>query len=241
MTASGSKTMRQIAVESPAAIAVLEKYRLDFCGAGDKSLEAAAAEAGIPLETILCEMGSALTTCRAEQPDWDTAGLDTLMQHIVVRHHAYLRKELPLMERLVTRVRETRGRADANTLAPLEKVFRFFRRELENHLRREEEVLFPLIRQLETASKSGAELPRFPFGPITNPIGIMEEDHDAERQQMQKMLILIGNYTGPAEAANAFRSLFEKLQALELDMRLHVHLEDQILFPRAAVLENLSW
>ena len=241
MTDLGSKSMRQIAVESPAAIAVLEKYRLDFCWAGDKSLDTAAAEAGIPLETILCEMGSALTTCRAEQADWNTAGLDALMQYIVVRHHAYLRKELPLMERLVARVRETPGRADANTLAPLEKVFRFFKRELENHLRREEEVLFPLIRQLETASKSGAELPRFPFGPLANPIGIMEEDHDAERRQMQKMLVVTGNYTGPAETANAFRSLFERLQIMESDLRLHVHLEDHILFPRADVLENSSW
>ena len=163
------------------------------------------------------------------------------MQHIVVRHHAYLRKELPLMERLVARVRETRGRSDANTLAPLEKVFRFFKRELENHLRREEEVLFPLIGQVETASKSGAEPPRFPFGPLANPIGIMEEDHDAERRQMQKMLVFTGNYTGPAETANVFRSLFERLQILESDLRLHVHLEDHILFPRAGLLENSSW
>jgi regulator of cell morphogenesis and NO signaling len=241
MTDSGSKTMSEIAVESPAMIGVLEKYRLDFCRDGDKSLEAAAAEAGVPLETVLSEMRLALTQCRAEQADWNTAGLDVLMQHIVVRHHAYLRKELPLLERLLARAREARGRADANTLAPLEKVFRFFKRELENHLRREEEVLFPLIRQLETASKSGAKLPRFPFGPIANPIGIMEEDHDAERRQMQKMLVFTGNYTGPAETANAFHSLFERLEALESDMRLHVHLEDHILFPRAGALENSSW
>lgn len=241
MTDLGSKPMRQIAVERPAAIAVLEKYRLDFCWAGDKSLESAAAEAGVPLETILCEIGLALTGCRAEQIDWHTAGLDALTQHIVVRHHAYLRKELPLLERLVAHARETRGRADANTLVPLEKVFRFFKRELESHLRREEEVLFPLIRQLETASRSAAKLPRFPFGPIANPIGIMEEDHDAERRQTQKMLVLTGNYAGPAEISNPFQFLFERLQALESDMRLHVHLEDHILFPRVNVLENSSW
>jgi regulator of cell morphogenesis and NO signaling len=241
MTGLGSKSMRQIAVESPAAIAVLEKYRLDFCWAGDKSLEAAAAEAGVPLETILYEMGSALTRCGEEQRDWKTAGLDALMQHIVIRHHAYLRRELPLMEELVAAVRETRGRADANMLAPLEKVFRFFKRELENHLRREEEVLFPLIRQVETASKSGAKPPQFSFGHLANPIGIMEEDHDAERRQMQKMLVFTGNYTGPAETAHAFRSLFERLQILEADLRLHVHLEDHILFPRACSLENSSW
>jgi regulator of cell morphogenesis and NO signaling len=233
--------MRQIVVESPPMIGVLEKYRLDYCWAGDKSLEAAVGKAGIPLETVLSDMRLALTEFNAEQADWNSAGLDALMQHIVVRHHAYIRNELPLMEGLVALVRETRGRSDANTLAPLEKVFRFFKRELENHLRREEEVLFPLIRQLEMASKSGAELPRFPFGPIANPIGIMEEDHDAERRQMQKMLVFTGNYTGPAETANVFHALFERLEALESDMRLHVHLEDYILFPRAGVLENSSW
>jgi len=90
MTDPGSKTMRQIAVESPAMIGVLEKYRLDFCWAGDKSLEAATAEAGVPLETVLSEMRLALTQCRAEQADWNTADLDVLMQHIVVRHHAYM-------------------------------------------------------------------------------------------------------------------------------------------------------
>ena len=103
-----------------------------FAGLVTNRSKLAAAEAGVPLETILCEMGSALTTCSTEQADWNTAGLDALMQHIVVRHHAYLRKELPLMERLVARARETRGRADANTLVPLGKVFRFFKRELEN-------------------------------------------------------------------------------------------------------------
>ena len=97
------------------------------------------------------------------------------MQHIVIRHHAYVRKELPLIEGLIAAVRETRGRADANMLVPLEKVFRFFKREVENHLRREEEVLFPLIRQVETASKSGGKPPQFSFGHLANPVGIMEE------------------------------------------------------------------
>jgi len=172
--------------------------------------------------------------------DWTTAGLDALMRHIVNRHHEYLRKELPLIERFVIRLRENRGRTDANTLAPLQKVFHFFKRELENHLRREEEVLFPLIRQFETASNSGAHVPRFPFGPLANPIGIMEEDHEAERRQLQKMLVLTGNYTGPAETAGAVHSLFERFQALDSDLQLHVHLEDQILFPRVCILESAS-
>ena len=173
--------------------------------------------------------------------DWTTAGLDALMRHIVNRHHEYLRKELPLIERFVIRLRENRGRTDANTLAPLQKVFHFFKRELENHLRREEEVLFPLIRQFETASNSGAHVPRFPFGPLANPIGIMEEDHDTENRQLEKMLGLTGNYSGPPEAATICRLVFERLQSLNADMKLHVHLENNVLFPRIATLENESW
>ena len=90
-------------------IGVLEKYRLDYCWAGDKSLEAAVGEAGILLETVLSDMRLALTEFNAEQADWNSAGLDALMQHIVVRHHAYVRNELPLMERLVARVRRDSG------------------------------------------------------------------------------------------------------------------------------------
>ena len=138
-----SKTMKQIAVDWPAAIPVFEKHHLDFCWTGDKTLEVVAAEGGVLLEIVLSDLRLAVAEHETEQPDWTAAGLDALMRHIVVRHHEYLRHELPLMERLIARLREARGRTDAATVVPLEKVFRFFKRELENHLRKEEEVLFP--------------------------------------------------------------------------------------------------
>ena len=196
-----SKTMKQIAVDWPAAIPVFEKHHLDFCWTGDKTLEVVAAEGGVLLETVLSDLRLAVAEHETEQPDWNAAGLDALMRHIVVRHHEYLRHELPLMERLIARLREARGRTDAATVVPLEKVFRFFKRELENHLRKEEEVLFPMIAQLEAASVAGVRLPRYSFGPIANPIGIMEEEHDSERRELAKMLGLTGNCSSPAEAS----------------------------------------
>jgi regulator of cell morphogenesis and NO signaling len=236
----GSKTIKQIAVECPAAIPVLEKHHFDFCWTGDKTLDVVAAEMGVPLEIVLSELRLAVAERETEQPNWNVTGLDALMRHIVVRHHAYLRNELPLMERLIARLREARGRTDAATVAPLEKVFRFFKRELENHLRKEEEVLFPMIARLEAASVAGMRLPRYSFGPIANPIGVMEEEHDAERRELDKMLGLTGNYSGPADACNMYRICFDRLKTLEADMRRHVHLENHILFPRVEVLENAS-
>src|ERR1017187_694085 len=109
-----SKTMKQIAVDWPAAIPVFEKHHLDFCWTGDKTLEVVAAEGGV-LEIVLSDLRLAVAEHETEQPDWNAAGLDALMRHIVVRHHAYLRNELPLMEQLIARLREARGRTDAAT------------------------------------------------------------------------------------------------------------------------------
>jgi len=235
-----SKTMKQIAVDWPAAIPVFEKHHLDFCWTGDKTLEVVAAEGGVLLEIVLSDLRLAVAEHKTEQPGWNASGLDALMRHIVVRHHEYLRHELPLLEQLIVRLRAARSRTDAATVVPLEKVFRFFKRELENHLRKEEEILFPMIVQLEAAFVAGVRLPRYSFGPIANPIGIMEEEHDAERRELAKMLGLTGNCSASAEASTMYRTIFERLSTLDADMRRHVHLENHILFPRVEVLENAT-
>jgi regulator of cell morphogenesis and NO signaling len=173
-----------------------------------------------------------------ETAQWSAVSLHGLIEHIISRHHAYLLGELPWMERAIARAAEIGGRAAASTIVPLTGIFRFFRRELELHLRKEEEVLFPLVRQIETAVNSGAKPPRFSFGSIANPIGIMEEDHEGERRQIVQMLELTGNYGGPPQTAHIYGPVFDRLQALDADMRLHVHLEDEILFPRVRSLEG---
>jgi len=175
-----------------------------------------------------------------ESARWSASSLHGLIEHITSRHHAYLRSELPWMERAIARAAESGGRAGSSALAPLSRTFRFFKRELELHLRKEEEVLFPLIRQMETAVNSGAGPSRYSFGSIANPIGILEEDHKGEGRQIEQMLDWIGNYSGPRQTAPIFGPLFDRLQALDADMRLHVHLEDEILFPRVRLLEGES-
>lgn len=164
---------------------------------------------------------------------WQAAALHEVIDHIVERHHAYLRRELPALETLVHQAGKGRGRSEGPD--PLEKLFRYFRRELENHLRREEEVLFPLIRKIEAAQAAGLEPPRFPFGPITNPIGILEHDHDAERKQLAAMREILGKRAGPDPGG-----LLERIEEMEADTGLHIDLEDGILFPRAAALGEPS-
>jgi len=182
--------------------------------------------------------GERLALPEVETERWSTFSLHGLIEHIISRHHVYLRRELPWMERSITRVAGIGGRVDASTLAPLARTFRFFKRELELHLRKEEEVLFPLIRQIEAAVHYGAKPPRFSFGSIANPIGIMAEDHEGEKRQIERMLDLTGNYSGPPQTAHIYGPLFDRLQALDTDMRLHVYLEEEILFPGVRSLEG---
>lgn len=173
-----------------------------------------------------------------EVAQWSACALDELMGHIVERHHVHIRSELQWMDRAILRLASIDDRADANTLAPLAGIFRFFKRELELHLKKEEDVLFPMIERIETAAETGAAIPRFTFGSIANPIGIMEEDHEGQKRQLRKILEMSGNYSGPPGQAAIFSSFTERLLALETDMQRHVYLEDVILFPRVLLLEG---
>jgi regulator of cell morphogenesis and NO signaling len=240
MTDPGSRTVKQIAWNGRRT-AIPERDRIGSCCPREKLLMPDAGDRRVAIESLLTDVGGACFKDDAEQANWNTSSLDALMQHIIARHHGFLRKELPSMERAIARVVDLRAGTNATALVSLERTFRFFKRELELHLRKEEEVLFPLIRRLEVAFSTSARLPRFPFGSIANPIGIMEEDHDTEKRQLEKMLGLTGNYSGPPEAATICRLVFERLQSLDADMHLHVHLENNVLFPRVTTLENESW
>ncbi|MCC6343554.1 MAG: hemerythrin domain-containing protein [Bryobacterales bacterium] len=173
-----------------------------------------------------------------ETARWRASGLDDLIEHITSRHHAYIRSELPWMERAITRAVEAGGRAGADALVPLSRSFRFFKRELELHLRKEEEILFPLIQQMESLASSGDSPLLHSFGSIANPIGILEEDHKGERHQIRRMFDWLGSYHASPPVARILGSFTDHLRALDADMRVHVHLEDEILFPRVRLLEE---
>jgi regulator of cell morphogenesis and NO signaling len=242
MTNPGSITDKQIALGGPAEeTAILDRHHIaSFC-ADENTPTSTGAGARIPSEVVLSEPRRTCSKDDRELPNWNILTLDTLTQHIVLCHHGFLREELPAIERAIAKAVELRAGTKATALVSLERTFRFFKRELELHLRKEEEVLFPLIRRLEVASSTSDRLPRFPFGSIANPIGIMEEDHDTEKRQLEKMLALTRNYSGPPETATICRLLFERLQSLNADMKIHVHLENDVLFPRVSTLENESW
>ena len=168
----------------------------------------------------------------AFQPEeWQDRTLADLIRYIVSKHHTYLREKLPVIENLLVGAR-------AAELARLTSVFRQFRRGIEEHLKKEEAILFPMIEKVETARHAGQEPPRFPFGSIAHPISVMEQEHERARQELAQLRTLTTGYTTFPGLSDGPSSALGKLHDVERDLEVHSRLEDEILFPRAIDLER---
>ena len=163
--------------------------------------------------------------------------LASLVTTIVTLHHGFLRRELPLIEALLNEGRRSDAPDFQKTSAALFPLFVRFRKELEAHLKREEVTLFPLIERLERAIAAGQPAPRYSFGPLSNAIQFMNEDHDFGDTLLGRMAEISHGFTAPPEAHPQHAALMEKLTALQHDMEEHVRKEDERLFPAAIRLE----
>lgn len=230
-------TLADLATTSPNAIRILEQYGLDYCCGGKQPFEEACLSKGLAPEQILREIDDAVVFTMVDQ-DWKTAPLDELVSHIVETHHAYLKLDLPVLEARIDKVVAVHGARDPQKLPRLAVVFAALRRELESHLQKEEAILFPFIVQYGRAESRNQATPPVPFGSIANPIAAMEHEHADAGDALAEIRDLTGGYNPPAYACATVRALYDGLKALEKDLHVHIHLENNILFPRAIALER---
>jgi regulator of cell morphogenesis and NO signaling len=238
MVLSSTQTVRQLATEIPNATRVFEKLGIDYCCGGGKSLEAACAHAKIAVADVLrtLEEGS-VPVEGAATPDFSEASLNELVLHIVSRHHGYVKHEIPRLQKLLAKVVSVHGRNHAELIA-IQKVFSALGAELTSHMMKEEMVLFPYIAQMELALESGKQLPRAAFGAVGNPVHMMELEHEDSGNALKELRSLTSNYTPPQDACFSYNTLFAALKDFETDLHQHIHLENNILFPRAVALEQ---
>lgn len=229
------QTVGEIAAETPAAIRVFERYRIDYCCGGKRPLGEVCQERGISPETLLAELAQA-----GRQPDshsdWSHASLASLIAHIVSTHHLYLKSELPLLRARLAKVLEAHGARYPEILTPLQPVFVGLADELSAHLRKEEIILFPAIEEIEAARAAGRKPTPSPFGSVENPIRMMIFEHDNAGNALAEMRRLTQGYAVPPDVCATYRALYEGLEQLETDLHQHIHLENNILFPRALKL-----
>lgn len=222
-----------IAAESLAAIRVFQKYGIDFCCGGQKPLAEVCQKKNLAADAVTAELEAALKVPAPDQTDWSARPLRELTEYIVARHHSYLRTELPRIQAWLDKVCSKYGEQDKAILGLLPETFGALRSELEGHLPKEENILFPWIGRFESAVASGEEPPRLPFGTFDGPINVMEHEHENAGDALRILRESTRNYTPPPHACRTYRALFEGLEELEADLHMHIHLENNVLHRRA--------
>ncbi len=237
MLQTTEKTVREIAIENPASVRVFEKLGIDYCCGGRKPLAEACAEAGVTMERALDLLANATSPEQAPEPEWKAARLSDLTSHIVKRYHDLARREIPRLEALAHRVYSRHGGAHPE-LRDIEELFLSFAQELSTHMMKEEQMLFPYIERIEAAEREGKAVPTMPFGSVARPIAVMTADHDDAGALLARMCELSSGYTIPDGACPTYRAFYRGLEEFERDTHRHVHLENNILFPRAIAMEK---
>jgi len=216
---------------------VFRKFGLDFCCGGKKSLSQACIAKGIDVtkvEVALAEVDNKPKTSQQDFTNWD---LDFLADYIVNTHHKYVTESLPMLFEFSKKVARVHGDFHIEVVE-IADYFKAVADELTMHMDKEENILFPYIKDLVAAKKNGTPFKPSPFGSIENPIRMMESEHVSAGGNMDKIHELSSSFTPPEDACSSYRVLYQKLEEFELDLHQHIHLESNILFPKAIALEK---
>jgi regulator of cell morphogenesis and NO signaling len=238
MQFSSEKTVRELAVEVPGATRLFEKMGIDYCCGGAKPITEACQSAGVSLEQI----AASFEQLRANHvptgsKDWQAEGLAALITHIYEKHHVFTREELSRIGMLLAKVCSVYGDKRPELLE-IQTLFARLKDELIPHMMKEENVLFPYITQMESAISSGLSAPVPMFGTVRNPVRMMMFEHDLAGEVLRRIRQLSDDFYAPAEACMSYRTLYSALEGLEQDLHQHIHLENNILFPRAIEMES---
>lgn len=236
MTLTPDSIVADIATATPGTIPVFQQFDIDFCCGGRASLQDACRTRGLDVDTVLDGLRAAVAPAPTE-PNWATTSLSALAGHIQQRYHEPLRAELPRLDAMLDKVVTRHGNHLPKTLLPLQQRFQAFATELLDHMDKEDQRLFPGIVALE----SGTGVPvRDLAAWIASPIGVMEAEHERAGDALASIREITNGFAPPDWACPTFRGLYYGLAQLETDMHVHVHLENNILFPRAMALARTA-
>ena len=228
MTIAPSVHVADIVTEAPGTIAVFQRHEIEFCCGGQIPLEVVCENEGLDVHSLIAELVAA-TQPFAETGDWDATTLTELVAHIQATYHEPLYQELPRLRAMLAKVVQRHGDRMPETLLPLQATFTELERDLTQHMTKEDAILFPAIVRFDSMPDLAFTGPH----PLVGPITVMEHDHDHADDALAAIRSLTGGYEPPEGSCPTFRGLYHGLGELEHRMHLHVHLENDILFPKA--------
>jgi regulator of cell morphogenesis and NO signaling len=234
MSLAAEKTVRELAMEIPAATRVFEQLGIDYCCGGNRTLEEACSRARIPLEQVEESLHTS-DTVRSDR-DLRAEPLSELIAHIKDRHHRYTREEIKRLGPLFDKVCSVHGNNHPELLG-MRETFAGLSQELHMHMMKEEMVLFPYIVRMEESVIAEEPVLPPPFGAVRNPVAMMMREHDDAGTALRDLRDASHGYTAPQDACLSYQTLYRALADFEADLHQHIHLENNILFPRAMAME----
>ena len=230
MSFNSEQTVREIAIANPSSTRIFEALGIDYCCGGNHALSVACARASVPVERVVGLLEQCAEPSTQDVPN--DASLGELTRHIVDRHHGYVRRESPRIQALLIKVQGKDGFAHPE-LTEIKALFDALAQELGEHMLKEERILFPYIQALGDGA-----VPSACFGSVESPIAVMIADHENAGSALAKMRVLSDGYQPPQGACPTFHALYAALEEFERDLHWHVHLENNILFPRAIAADR---
>jgi regulator of cell morphogenesis and NO signaling len=235
---SSAMTVRELALAQPESTRLFERLKIDYCCGGNRPLTEACAAAGVAVDDVL-KMLEAPEGTHSAVVDFQERSLSELIDHIVEKHHVFTKSEMGRLQLLMKKVLSVHG-ANHPELSRVGELFESLCADLTPHMFKEEQVLFPYITAMENAAQQQQLPPFAPFGTVNNPVRMMMMEHDTAGGILRELRAVTSDYTAPADACISYQTLYEALHGLEKDLHQHIHLENNLLFPKAVELEARS-
>ena len=231
-------TVREVALQVPESTRLFESLKIDYCCGGNQPLGQACASVGVEVDDVM-EMLAGVGQSNEEEDalDFQNASLPELITHIVDTHHVFTKTEMERLQSLADKVLSAHG-GNHPELIHLNELWLRLCADLKPHMFKEEQILFPYILAMTRAAGQSQAAPFALFGTVKNPIRMMMTEHDIAGQILRELRVLTSDYLVPADACISYQTLYQALENFEKDLHQHIHLENNILFPKALELEN---
>lgn len=231
------KQIGQFVADDFRTAAVFNKYGIDFCCKGDRTVAEVCDKKGLSPQTLIDELEAVLNSKADQSIDYKSWPLDLLAEYIEKKHHRYVEEKTPVLKQFLSKLCAVHGQRHPE-LFEINELFTASAGELASHMKKEELILFPFVKRMVKAKLDNVAIQSPQFGTVGNPIAMMMEEHENEGERFRKIAELTNNYNPPADACNTYRVTFAMLDEFERDLHLHIHLENNILFPAAIKLEQ---
>jgi len=231
------KTIGAFVAQDFRTAAVFSKYQIDFCCKGNRTITEVCEKQDIDADTLLQNVFDVLQSENNNTIDFNSWPLDLLVDYIEKTHHRYVEEKTGIILQFLNKLCSVHG-ANHPELFKINELFTAGAGELSQHMKKEELMLFPFIKRMVKTKESNGVLSQPSFGTVSNPIAMMMQEHENEGDRFREIAALTNNYTAPADGCTTYKVAFAMLDEFEQDLHKHIHLENNILFPKAVILEE---